>query len=151
MGGSTPLPAEGFSYLRHSCYSLRVRRLLGRCSLSGPGHFCPAPHVAMGVGLYLFRCSLRQWDPYSPSNGTPRTVSEDPAKQRQFPADCPHRTDFHCLHRTHNCNGSGLDEYRRILGCSSKQWGFITAKLGLNRYSYGRRLPGLRFRASSED
>ena len=44
--------------------------------------------------------------------------------------------------------GCDMDEYRRILGCSSKQWGFITAKLGLNRYSYGRRLPGLRFRAS---
>jgi len=23
------------------------------CIRSGPGHFCPAPHVAMGVGLYL--------------------------------------------------------------------------------------------------
>jgi len=31
--------------------------------------------------------------------------------------------------------GCDADEYRRILGCSSKQWGFPTAKLELHRYS----------------
>jgi hypothetical protein len=150
MGGSTPLPAEGFSYLRHFCYSpptcstkLSIRQR------GGPGHFCPAPHVAMRVGLYLFRCRLQR-ALKSPCSGTPRTVSEDPAEFiRQFPADCPHRTDFHCLHR-HPVTECDVGEYRRILGCSSKQWGFITAKLEPNRYSYGRRLPGLRFRASPE-
>src|SRR5205823_8390317 len=44
--------------------------------------------------------------------------------------------------------GCNTDEYRRILGCSSIQPGFITARYQPNRYSYGRRLPGLRFRAS---
>jgi len=47
--------------------------------------------------------------------------------------------------------GCDMNEYRRILGCSSIQWGFLTARYKTNRYSYGRRLPGLRFTASSED
>ena len=47
--------------------------------------------------------------------------------------------------------GCDMNEYHRILGCSSIQWGFLTARYKTNRYSYGRRLPGLRFTASSED
>ena len=47
-------------------------------------------------------------------------------------------------------NGCDVDEYRWILGCPSIQWGFVTARYKTNRYSYGRRLPGLRFRASPE-
>src|SRR3954470_721419 len=39
------------------------------------------------------------------------------------------------------------NEYHRILGVSSIQLSFVTA-LKVDRYSYGRRLPGLRFRAS---
>jgi hypothetical protein len=42
------LPDKEFRYLRHFCYSLR-----DFLSHRGLGHFCPAPHVAMGVGLYL--------------------------------------------------------------------------------------------------
>ena len=52
------------------------------------------------------------------------------------------------VHGTTLWRGCDTDEYRRILGCSSIWWGFSTAKLKLHRYSYGRRLPGLRFRAS---
>jgi hypothetical protein len=50
------------------------------------GHFCLTPHVAMGLGLYLHRLSAVA--------GAWRAVSEDPFR---FPADCPHRTDCHCL------------------------------------------------------
>jgi hypothetical protein len=41
-----------------------------------------------------------------------------------------------------------MNEYRRILGVSSIQRGFATALL-VDGYSYRRRLPGLRFKASS--
>jgi hypothetical protein len=43
-GGSTHCTLWEF-YLRHICYYLQIRKRLG--------HFCLAPHVAMGVGLYL--------------------------------------------------------------------------------------------------
>ena len=84
--------------------------------------------------------------------GAPRPVSEDPAGG--FAID-----GFLLIVRTgriftarvrHPLRGRDTGEYRRILGCSSIWWGLPTAKLELHRYSYGRRLPGLRFRASPE-
>jgi hypothetical protein len=50
MRGKSYLPDKEFRYLRHSCYSS-----LGRVPNEGPGHFCLTPHVAIGIGLSLYR------------------------------------------------------------------------------------------------
>ena len=103
-----------------------------------PDHFCPAPHVAMRVGLSHRR-----------SRGAWRTVSEDPLGHfiPGFPADCPHRTDFHCPCRrpyvgpvtwTSTAGYSDVPAYSQV----------YPPPVGTNGYSYRRRLPGLWFRAS---
>jgi hypothetical protein len=56
----------------------------------------------------------------------------------RFPADCPHRTDCHCP-----TNGRVPPDTR-----SFQHTAKFCNGLKVDRYSYGRRLPGLRFRAS---
>ena len=94
----------------------------------------------MGVGLYLshqLRCKYLYC-----IGDTWRAVSEDPL------------SGFLLIVRTGRIVtalfSNEWSEYRRILGCPSIQPGLPTAELKLHRYSYGRRLPGLRFRASPE-
>ena len=56
-----------------------------------------------------------------------------------FPADCPHLTDFHCR--------QVRGEYRRIHRVSQHIARFCFRNYSGPGYSYGRRLPGLRFGA----
>jgi hypothetical protein len=100
------LPDKEFRYLRHACYSV----MLG--ALTGPGHFCLTPHVAMRIGLYL-HCGA-----------VPRVQS------LRIP-----RSGFLLIDRTGwivtaDCVG----EYHRILGVSSIQRGLSTASV-VDRYS----------------
>jgi hypothetical protein len=50
------------------------------------GHFCRPLHVAMQPGPYL----------PSQEQTARRMVSEGSIRSDDFPADCPHRTHFHC-------------------------------------------------------
>lgn len=94
------LPDKEFRYLRHRCY---YSLLLGE----RPGHFCLAPYVAIGIGLYHHRRFL---------NGALHVVSEDPVSGFLLIV----RTDrIVTAHAGTLRRGCDTDEYRRILGCSS--------------------------------
>ena len=101
--------------------------------LDRPDRFRLALHVAMKIGLYHPLVKVA-W----------RVVSEDfPAEKTGiFPADCPHLTDCHCL------------VPRRVPEDTPEFPAYSQVYLrNYNRsfvYSYGRRLPGLRSRASPE-
>ena len=102
----------------------------------------------MGVGLYLRRHRRHSRSITGSFNGiaTPHVQSLRIPRQRGFLLIV--RTGRIVTdHENNHEVGVLMDKYRRILGYSSIWWGFPTAKLKLHRYSYGRRLPGLRFRA----
>ena len=102
MGVASPcgqfyLPDKEFRYLRHCCYSPPGGEW--------PGHFCLAPHVAMRIGLYLHRLfsglgvqSLRIPFGFLLIVRTDRIVTAHVLTVR---------------------DGYDMNEYRRILGCSS--------------------------------
>jgi hypothetical protein len=64
-----------------------------------------------------------------------------------FPADCPHRTDCHCpcLDPIEGLGHGRVPSDTRMFQHIAR---FTHGHLGNNRYSYGRRLLGLRFTAS---
>jgi hypothetical protein len=64
----------------------------------------------------------------------------EPIRPPVFPADCPHLADFHCRRLR--------GEYRRIHRVSQHIARFRFRNYSGPAYSYGRRLPGLRFKAS---
>src|SRR5919198_3770614 len=64
--------------------------------------------------------------------GARRVVSEGSTHRLRmpvsdFPADCPHRLDFHFPHRPTLLRVSDMDEYHRILGVPSIQPSFSPA------------------------
>src|SRR5207244_13002639 len=80
MWGAAPFACQRASYLRHTVTpALKSRRW--------PDHFCRALHVAMQFGPYLH--SFMSSAPRVVSEGSIASICED------FPADCPHPTDFH--------------------------------------------------------
>ena len=129
--GQCYLPDKEFRYLRtvHDCYPsqrpLRVAR---------PFAFRLALHVAMEIGPY--HPPLSRWSGVWPLR-IPRIESTRPTA---FPADCPHRTVFHCR------------QFRRRVPTDTRvsqhTAGFVHETTVVHFHSYGRRLPGLRFIAS---
>jgi hypothetical protein len=116
-------PDKEFRYLRQHCYL--------RPSDGGDGHFCRPPYVAIGLGLYLHQLG-RNW--------AWRAVSEGSAESAVFPADRPHRMDCH-----RPCIGSVPPDTRMFQHLARFYNGLEAIS---HRYSYGRRLPALQFRAS---
>ena len=102
-------------------------------------HFCLAPYVAIGVGLYLHhRTATSSWWAW-------RTVSEDPSSRGFLLIVRTGRiVTAHRAHpRSRGDTGRVPPDTRMFQHTAKFYNGPFT-----NRYSYGRRLPGLRFRAS---
>jgi hypothetical protein len=123
--------------------ALKVDRYSSRCSPYRYGAWTISSSRRFKRELCVW--PLRIPEPSVTSSRPPRTMKLlvdriEPARQIQaFPADCPHRSDCHCLIEASTAGYSGFPAFSRV--CSR----------GLPHESrngvYGRRLPGLSFRA----
>jgi len=125
--GITPIrgnysPDKEFRYLRHCCYSPLLLATGGVISAS----LCMSPCRS--------DCLISHQTTMRPG------VQSLRIPMARFPADCPHQSDCHC-----SSNDERVPLDSRVSQHTAR---FYNGQSRNHRYSYGRRLPGLQFRAS---